>query len=146
MRATNQPHRARMLVLFTLCAPALATAQQIKPMSLTQMEGLFSAGVADVQILQTAREGCIDFRINNDAEQRLNKAGATNTFVTSLRGVCYGLSRSVKVSVEQPPQQQSPTAVAPMTITQMERLFVAGVPDAQILQTAREGCIDFRID
>src|SRR5262245_19000313 len=124
MRATNQPYRAGLLVLWTLCAPALATAQQIKPMSLTQMERLFSAGVADAQILQTAREGCVDFRINNEAEQRLNKAGATTTFVTSLRGVCYGLSRSTRVSIEQAqqqPQQQSPTAAAAMTLTQMER-------------------------
>jgi hypothetical protein len=107
------------------------------------MERLFTAGVDASQILQTAREGCIDFRIDDQARDRLNKAGAPTTFITSLRGVCYGRSGAVRVAVD--PQQQQRSAI-PMSLTQMEKLFQAGVPVPQILETAREGCIDFRVD
>jgi hypothetical protein len=144
MRVTNQSQRVGMFLLWTWCAPALAMAQQIKPMTLSQMERLFVAGVGVPQILQTAREGCIDFRIDGEAETRLNKAGATPTFITSLRTVCNGASGSVAAPGERQPQPSA--TVIPMSLAQMERLFSAGVDDSQILLTAREGCIDFRVD
>lgn len=79
-------------------------------MNLTQIERLFAAGVNATQILQTAREACIDFRIDTAAEQRLTRAGANAEFLTSLRQVCF---RGAPPPVQPQPQPQPQPQVQP---------------------------------
>jgi hypothetical protein len=113
MRAIIRYALIAALLAVALYAPTLARAQQIRPMTLSQVERLFISGVGVSQILQTAREACIDFRIDGEAEQRLIRAGATTAFLTSLRDVCHRAPGTVMGPLEPQQQQPRPTATRP---------------------------------
>jgi len=87
------------------------SAQEARGMTLAQIERLFAAGVNPAQILATAREACIDFRIDSAAEAQLTRAGATREFITSLRDVCYR-------GPVAPPVQERPVERTPPTTNQ----------------------------
>jgi hypothetical protein len=113
MRATKLSLVAGLLLTVgMMITPALADAQ-IKPLNLSQIERLFVAGVGVSQILQTAREACIDFRLDTEGEQLLTRAGATTAFIMALRDVCHRPPGTVMGPTDQqvaaPPRPAVPT-------------------------------------
>jgi len=112
---------AWLVALFaaSLLTPEAGRAQETRTMNVTQIERLFAAGVGAAQILQTAREACIDFRIDAAIEDRLQKAGANAEFITALRQVCV---RGVTPPVQPQPQPQPQrTTTTPPPATQLPR-------------------------
>jgi hypothetical protein len=77
-------------------------------MNVQQIERLFGAGVPAAQILQTAREACIDFRLDNAIDERLTRAGANAEFLAALRQVCYR-GAAPPVQPQPQPQVRTPT-------------------------------------
>jgi hypothetical protein len=85
-------------------------------MSVAQIERLFAAGVGATQILQTAREACIDFRLDAPIEGRLTRAGANAEFLVALRQVCFRGPAPTPTPQPQPqplPQPRVPAAPPP---------------------------------
>ena len=78
-----------LLGIWVIGGTGSASAQEARAMTLAQVERLFGAGVNPAQILATAREACIDFRIDTTTEGQLTRAGATADFIASLRTVCF---------------------------------------------------------
>lgn len=74
------------LGLALLAAPL--SAQATRPVSLEDIEGLLKSRVPAARILSRAKERCISFRIDSDADARLKKAGAGAIFIDQLREVC----------------------------------------------------------
>jgi hypothetical protein len=90
--------RPRQLACIALVWGAIAgtamspIAAQVRPMSVDQVERLLHARVPANQILETAHESCVDFRID-DVELRLARAGADASFIERLRTVCQRITK-----------------------------------------------------
>src|SRR5262245_10465317 len=95
------------LLAWTSVVPTPGRAQEARAMNVQQIERLFGAGVSAAQILQTAREACIDFRLDNATDERLTRAGASAEFLTALRQVCYRGAPPVQPQPQ--PQTRTPT-------------------------------------
>ncbi len=114
MRATTVAALAGLLVSAASLMPGLVCAQEARGMSVAQIERLFAAGVGATQILQTAREACIDFRLDAPLEQRLTRAGANAEFLAALRQVCFRGPAPTPTPQPQPqPQPRVPAAPPP---------------------------------
>ena len=94
------------LLAWTSVVPTPGRAQEARAMNVQQIERLFAAGVGAAQILQTAREACIDFRLDNAIDERLTRAGANAEFLASLRQVCYRGAPPVQPQPQPQPQPQ----------------------------------------
>ena len=106
----------RVVLLLGICViggTGSVSAQEARAMTLAQVERLFAAGVNPAQILATAREACIDFRVDATTEAQLTRAGATREFIASLRDVCF--RGPVAPPVQERPPERTPTAAAPPT-------------------------------
>lgn len=78
--------RLALSVGLILAAPL--SAQTARPVSLEDIEGLLKSRVPAARILSRAKERCISFRIDSDADARLKRAGAGAIFIDQLREVC----------------------------------------------------------
>ena len=106
------------LLAWTSMVATPARAQEARGMNVTQIERLFGAGVGAAQILQTAREACIDFRLDAAIEERLTRAGANTEFLTALRQVCYRGPVTPPVQPQPQPQPQPRTTTTPAQMPQ----------------------------
>jgi hypothetical protein len=64
-----------------------ATAQ-VRPYTLTDVAEAVVAGL-ETRMLELARQNCLTFPVDSAAEQRLRTLGASASFTSSLRDVCY---------------------------------------------------------
>lgn len=78
-----------LLFSIQLLVPAQIDAQEGRPYTLEQIEGLLEARLSSAVILNMVRPDCLAFRIDEESERRLAAAGATGEFMEGLRGVCY---------------------------------------------------------
>ena len=74
--------------LLTVVLAAPLSAQATRPVSLEDIEGLLKSRVPAARILSRAKERCIGFVIDSDADARLKRAGAGAIFIDQLREVC----------------------------------------------------------
>ena len=86
MRIMSIRRLVLLLGLALLAAPL--SAQATRPVSLEDIEGLLKSRVPAARILSRAKERCISFRIDSDADARLKRAGAGAIFIDQLREVC----------------------------------------------------------
>lgn len=86
-RQTARALPGALLLVFSLAAPASLSAQG-NPYSLTDIEGLLKRKVRSARILELATAKCIDFSVTATSRARLQRAGATPTFLTALGKVC----------------------------------------------------------
>ncbi|HLU25214.1 MAG TPA: hypothetical protein VKZ58_05865 [Longimicrobiales bacterium] len=77
-----------ILVVLALAAVPRAGAAQGLPYTLDQVITLLG-GLDEDQILDLVRGDCISFRVEGEAERRLRESGASDSFITALRSVCY---------------------------------------------------------
>jgi hypothetical protein len=71
-------------------------AQDELPYTLDQLVRLVESGAfTDDQLLELVRKSCRGFRMDEDATQKLQQAGASESLVQRLRGVCVTLTTVV---------------------------------------------------
>ncbi|MCI0432208.1 MAG: hypothetical protein L0271_00970 [Gemmatimonadetes bacterium] len=102
-----------MLVIAAVGAPTAARAQEVRAMSLEQVERLLAAGVPANQILDAAREACLGFDPDAATEQRLANAGANPELLSGLRSICRRPVSPLRVEVEPATQPGSSDHAVP---------------------------------
>ena len=99
---------AFFVLVFWLAAPQGAVAQDVRPLSLEDVEELLQ-GVSEARVLAIAEEDCIDFRITDAARLRLLRAGGSEAFVSSLRTLCFVSAPPVTTTEDDPiPGREGP--------------------------------------
>ena len=86
MRTISLPRLFVPLLAVVLSSPL--SAQAARPLSLEDVEGLLKSRVPAARILSRARERCVGFIIDSDADARLKRAGGGAIFIDQLREVC----------------------------------------------------------
>ena len=86
MRLINARRLFIPLLAVLLSAPL--AAQTVRPLALEDIEGLLKNRVPAARILSRARERCIGFIIDSDADARMKRAGGGAIFIDQLREVC----------------------------------------------------------
>ncbi len=86
MRLINARRLSISLLAVLLSAPL--SAQTVRPLALEDIEGLLKNRVPAARILSRARERCIGFVIDSDADARMKRAGGGAIFIDQLREVC----------------------------------------------------------
>lgn len=81
-----------------------ATAQEAPAYRLEDVAGFLAAGVPADAILSRLNRDCIDFQVDEAAEQRLRAAGADDDFMTRLRSVCF---RGAEVPEQVEPEESA---------------------------------------
>ena len=85
------PSRRAVTVTLAILLAAIAftpAAAQSKAYSLDDLVGLLKKKVASTRVLTLAKQNCISFTMNSQAESSLRKAGATSDLVAGLHEVC----------------------------------------------------------
>jgi hypothetical protein len=92
-----------------LAGPPRLQAQERQPYTLDQVVRLLESGVFSTnRILTLAREACIAFRVDAQAERQLIAANATEDLISGLRDVCIRLPQVVTYVVVAPAELTVP--------------------------------------
>ncbi len=91
-----------------ILSPASLAAQEPQgraPFTLSQLVQMVESGAFTPQrIVTVVRDACLAFRWSENAANRLRAAGATETLISDLSGLCVRLPQEVEIVVVRPPQ------------------------------------------
>ncbi|HSG82261.1 MAG TPA: Ig-like domain-containing protein, partial [Gemmatimonadota bacterium] len=98
-----------LCLALVLAGPLRLQAQERQPYTIDQIARLLESGVFSTErILTLAREACIAFRVDAQAERRLIAVNASEELIRGLRDVCIRLPQVVTYVVVTPAELTIP--------------------------------------